>query len=91
MSALNDADRDLLRKIRDAKCDPGCPCDGWAQALADHLRRELPDVGDITLGRITLIASQHGHSWTRHHNADGLQVAVVLCAAAAELASLHLD
>ena len=89
MTTLTGPELDLLRKVRTAKCDTGCPCKDWARALADQLRRELPDVDDIALARVALMASQHGHRWA-HHHADGFQVAVVLCAAASDLAALHL-
>lgn len=89
--SLTPAEASLLRKMRDTRClAPNCPCRDWAQGLADHLRRELPDVDDVTLARLTVIASQHARGWAAC-NADGLQVATVLCAAASELASLHLD
>lgn len=91
MTALKDAETEILRTVRDAQCDPGCPCEPWATELADHLRRELPEVDDLTLARVALIAGLHGRGWTKHGGADGLQVSVVLCAAAAQFASLHLD
>jgi len=91
VTALKAAEADILRTVRDVKCDPGCPCESWATALADHLRRELPDVDDLTLARVTLIAGLHGRGWAKHGDADAIQVSAIQCTAAAELAALHLD
>lgn len=91
MTALTADEADLLRTVRDIKCRPGCPCEAWARELADHLRRELPDVDDLTLARITLITGLHGRGWAKHGDADAVQVAAVQCTAAADLAALYLD
>lgn len=92
MTAFTDKDLQVLRRLNADKCDaPGHPCTEMARAVADHLRRECPDLGDVDLARVLLAAAAPTTYLAVERHLTGRQTASLIAGAAVDLASLHLD
>ncbi|MGH3380387.1 MAG: hypothetical protein ACRDP6_37195 [Actinoallomurus sp.] len=65
--------------------------DDWARALADHIRRKVPELDDITLARVVLATSHQVTTLVMGHGMrTGMHAGSVLAEAASELAAFEL-
>jgi hypothetical protein len=92
--SLSDYDRAVLRQLRVQPCRPGCRCGGTSAHLirdyADDIRRDLPDVDDVTIARVVLATIRRAAIPTVQSGLGGPQTLGLLGGIAAEIAALEI-